>query len=293
MVPMRASAVSWRGVRFRTTLSHVLVYTVLSIVGLTMAFPFYYMVITSLKQPGTELLYPPQWIPIPVWFANYPRVFTFVPFMLYVRNTVFITAVATVGTMLSASMAAFAFARLPFRGRTLLFWLTIATMMIPGQVTLIPTFLGFRLLNWIGTFLPLILPPFFGGGAFNIFLLRQFFTTIPQDLIDAAEIDGATPWRVFWTLFLPLCKPALATLTVLTILGRWNDLFGPLIFLRRREMYTIAVGLALLNANQWYMNGAIPVLMAASVISLLPMLILFIFAQQYFVQGIVTTGLKG
>jgi multiple sugar transport system permease protein len=266
---------------------------VLIAAGITMVAPMLYMVSTSLKKPGLEMVYPPQWIPNPVWWQNYGRIFEITPFSLYIRNTVMIAVVATFGAVFSASLAAFAFARLPFPGSNVLFWLTIMTMMIPAQVTLIPTFLGFRMLGWIGTYLPLLIPPFFGGGAFAIFMLRQFFLTIPQELIDAAEIDGASPPRIYWSIFLPLCKPALATLTVLMFMWRWNDLLGPLVFLRKRDMYTIPVGLAFLTGVGYTVKGQWSVMMAGAVMSIVPILVIFISAQKYFVQAMVTSGLKG
>jgi ABC-type glycerol-3-phosphate transport system permease component len=293
IVLARTNRWAWlRGMRFATLMADTVTYAILIGLGIGMVIPLVYMVDMSFTEPGREFMIPISWIPNPVWPQNYQRLFSLVPFARFAFNSVWLAVVGTFGALLSASMAAFAFARLPFRGRNVLWWLTLATLMVPGTVTLIPQFLGFRLLGWIGTYLPLVVPPFFGGGAIAIFMLRQFFMTLPQELMDAAEVDGASPPRIYWSLFLPLCKPALATMAVLTFIGRWNDLLGPLIFLRKTNMFTIPVGVAFLQQTVY--SGVMSYyvyLMAASVISIIPILVVFV--QKYFVQGIVTSGLKG
>jgi multiple sugar transport system permease protein len=195
---------------------------------------------------------------------------------------------STIGTLLSCSMAAYAFSRLRWPDRGFIFALLMATMMIPGQVTMIPVFIMFSHLNWVDTFLPLIVPAFFGN-AFFIFLLRQFFLTIPEDLIEAARLDGASEWRVFWTIVMPLSKPALVTVLIFTVLRDWNDFMGPLIYLTSEDHRTLALGLAHLRGVQDTEWG---LLMAASLLMILPALALFFAAQRFFIEGIALTGTK-
>jgi ABC-type glycerol-3-phosphate transport system permease component len=278
---------------YRTGVGKIAAYVLLTLASSLFLFPTVYLLNTALKQPGTEMLWPPTFFKFPLHWENFSRVFTLVPFGRYLVNSIFITVVATFGSVLSASMAAFAFARLPFRGRNVLFWLMLFTMMVPFQVLLIPQFLLFTRLGWIGSYLPVILPPFFGGGAWAIFMLRQFFIGLPQDLIDAAEVDGASPWQIYWRVILPLSRPALAAVTVIFFMNYWNDFLGPLVFLRQQELLTIPVGIAAFHSAGLYLQGAWAVLMAATAISVLPLLIIFLFTQQYFVQGIARSGLKG
>jgi ABC-type glycerol-3-phosphate transport system permease component len=186
-------------------------------------------------------------------------------------------------------MVAFAFARLEFRGREPLFWLVLSTMMLPGQVTMIPVFILFNWLGWVDTLKPLIVPSFLGGGAFYIFLLRQFFTNIPRDLDDAAKIDGCSPFTLYWKIILPLSKPALATVAVFSFVGHWNDFMTPLIYLNSPENQTIAVGLQSFRGQY---GTDLHLLMAASTLALLPVLAIFASAQRYFIQGITFTGMK-
>lgn len=284
---------SHAGKQFERRLTDLLAYSFLTLAGILFLLPIVYMLSTSLKVPGTEMLWPPTFFDSPLWWDNYRRVFEYVPFGRYLLNSIFISGVGTFGSVLSASMAAFAFARLPFRGRTLIFWMMLCTMMVPFQVLLIPQFLLFTKLGWIGSYLPMIIPPFFGGGAWGILLLRQFFLTLPQELIDAAEIDGASPWQIFWTVTLPLSKTVLATVTVLFFMNFWNDFLGPLVFLRSQDLLTVPVGIAAFHSAGLYLRGAWTILMAAVTISILPLLVIFLFAQKYFVQGIARTGLKG
>jgi ABC-type glycerol-3-phosphate transport system permease component len=216
------------------------------------------------------------------------------PFGRFILNTILVTGFAMLGQILAASAVAYGFARFRFPGRNALFFIVLATLMLPWQVTIVPTFLLFRQLGWINTFLPLIVPAYFGGGAFFIFLLRQFFLTIPKDLDEAAKIDGANSVHIFWNILLPLSKPALATVAIFSFIEHWNEFFGPLIYLNSPEKYTVSIGLRYFQANPFV--GDEPresILMAASLIVAAPPLILFFLAQKYFVQGIVTTGLKG
>jgi len=200
----------------------------------------------------------------------------------------------TLGTLISASLVAYSLARFEFRGRNTLFMITLATMMIPAQVTLIPQFVLFHKLGWINTLLPLWVPHWFGGGGFAIFLMRQFFLTLPRDLDEAALIDGASFFRIFWSILLPLTKPVLATLGIITIIAQWSDFLGPLIYLNSPEKFTVSVGLQFFNTTPEV--GGEPMqhlLMAACILSIIPVIVIFFLGQRFFVQGIVMSGIKG
>jgi ABC-type glycerol-3-phosphate transport system permease component len=213
-----------------------------------------------------------------------------VPFYVYVVNTVVITITATLGTVLTSSMAAYAFARLRFPGRTFMFLLVISTMMLPSAVTLIPKFIIFRYLGWLDTFLPLTVPFWLGGTAFSIFLLRQFFMTIPRELDEAARMDGASSFQIFWWVILPLSGPALATVVIFQVWSHWNDFIDPLIYINTSSKYTIALAL---RTFQNVRSQRINYLMAMSVIQVLPVVVLFFAAQKYFIRGIHLSGLSG
>jgi len=273
---------------------NVVYYVLLSVAALMFFFPFFWTLTTSLKRPSEILLFPPTVFPeVPQWH-NYVRVFEKVPFVRWTGNTLFIVGASTLGMLLTASLAAYAFARFEFKSRDALFIITLGTMMLPAQVTLIPQFVLFHKLGWIDTFRPLWVPSWFGGGAFAIFLLRQFIMSLPRDLDEAAIIDGAGYIRIYWNVLMPLCKPVLATLAVISIISHWNDFLGPLIYIRTMEKFTLAVGLNYFRFNSE--SGGQPLqhlLMAASVLTTLPLVVLFFSAQQYFVQGIALTGIKG
>jgi multiple sugar transport system permease protein len=225
----------------------------------------------------------------PAWH-NYVDALTVLPFHLFFKNTLIVTLSCMVGQTLSAAMVAFAFARLRFRFRESLFLLVLSTILLPPQVTMIPTFVLWTIPGWIDSLKPLIIPAFFGGGAIFIFLLRQFFLTIPTELEDAARIDGCGNFRIFWHVALPLSKPALATVALFAFVGHWNDFLGPLIYTQTIETKTLAVGLSAFKS----LHGTEPhLLMAASVAVLAPVILVFFFAQRYFVEGIATTGVKG
>jgi multiple sugar transport system permease protein len=227
-------------------------------------------------------------------WQNYPRVFEKAPVMMWVRNTLWIVTMGTAGQILSASLAGYAFARFDFRGKNALFLLTLGTLMLPSQVTLIPQFVLFHKLGWINTFRPLWVPSWFGGGGYAIFLMRQFMMQLPRDLDEAAIIDGASAFRIYWRILMPLCKPVIATLAVLSIIGRWNDFLGPVVYLRQAAKFTIAVGLNYFRDLPESPGEPLThVLMAASVLATAPLIVLFFSAQRYFVQGIALTGLKG
>lgn len=251
--------------------------------------PFLWVISTSLKPDEQLYAYPPIWIPNPLNWANYPNTVTYIPFFLYLRNTVIIAGVSTIGALISCSMVAYSLARIPWRGRTILFITTIATLMIPFQVTLIPLFLVFRNLGWVGDFRPLIVPHFFGS-ALYIFLLRQFFMTIPMELSEAARMDGASEFRIYSSIILPLAKPALATVAIFEFIARWRDYLGPLIYLSDQKLYTLSLGLHQYSSQYGREWG---LLMAASVLITLPIIVLFFFLQKTFVQGVALTGIKG
>jgi ABC-type glycerol-3-phosphate transport system permease component len=223
-------------------------------------------------------------------WENYPKVFQTIPFFNFFKNSVFVTTVAVTGELLSASLVAYSFARLRFPGRRILFYIVLATMMIPFPVTMVPTFIIFKQLDMVGTYLPLILPPFFAP-AFSIFLLRQFFMTINPELDEAAKVDGANEFTIYWRIILPLSKPALATIAIFSFMANWNDFMGPLIYLNNSEMYTLALGVNYLRSFRG--GGDLSLQMAASVMFMAPCILLYFIAQRNIVQGIVTTGLKG
>ncbi len=262
----------------------------LSFFGLLLLAPMLWLLSTSFKEQSDIFTLPPQWIPDPIRWQNFPEALSAQPFGRYFYNTMLVTVLATVGTVLTASMAAFAFARLRFPLRGFWFGVVISTLMLPSIVTMIPTFILFRWLKWIDTLYPLIVPFWFGGGAFNIFLLRQFFLTLPLELDEAARIDGANNYRIYWQIILPLAKPALITVIIFSIINHWNEFVMPLIYLHSTDNWTMAIGLQGfkgLYATQWHW------LMAASTMMVLPLIILFFSAQRYYLEGIQMSGIAG
>jgi ABC-type glycerol-3-phosphate transport system permease component len=275
-----------------------LIYAVVAVGSLISMFPFVWTFLSSGKDPAELYRIPPTlWPNSPQWVENYQMVWQLIPFGQWMLNTAFVTAVDLVGTVLAASLVAYSFARFRYPGRDILFLLCLSTLMLPTEVTLIPQYLLFKNLGWIDTYWPLIVPVWLGGGAFNIFLMRQFIMSIPFDLDEAAKIDGASSLRIFAQILLPLCKPALATMAALGFIGFWNWFLAPLVFLNSPEKYLVAVGLRYFNVGAAQgQQAAKPqdhLLMAASLMVALPCLILFFVAQKYFVQGIVMTGIKG
>ena len=279
--------------RAMTTETGVL-YLIAALLGVVFIFPFFWTVMSSLKSIQEISKFPPVWIPEVLQWGNYTRTLTIVPFALWTYNSFFVVTLSTLGTVLSASLVAYSFARFRYRGRDLIFMITLGTMMLPAQVTLIPQFILFHKLGWINTLYPLWLPSWFGGGAFAIFLLRQFILSLPKDLDEAALIDGASYFRIFWQILLPLCKAVVATIAVISFIGSWNDFVNPLIYLQLPEKFTLAVGLNYFK-NQPEMGGEPTqhLLMAASVMVIIPVILLFFATQRYFVQGIVLSGIKG
>lgn len=289
----RAATAALTRHRRRRDWGRLLVWLILLLGSVIMLLPIAWMVSTSLKVPAQIFLFPPEWIPNPFAWQNYPESMTAMPFVRYVANTLFITVMNMAGVLLSSSLAAYAFARLRFPGREQLFWLLMSTLMLPQAVVLIPRYIEFRQLNWIDTWYPLIVPNFFAaglGGAFFIFLLRQFFRGIPRELSDAAKVDGASEFRIYWQLIMPLSQPAIMVVLIFTFLDNWNNFLEPLIILSTPDNYTVALGLAAfrgLFTTQWHL------LMAASTIMILPVVTLFLVLQRYFVRGVVLTGIKG
>jgi len=276
----------------------VSIYVVLIMLSIPALMPISWMVSTSLKSDqqlfATEGKAAPtvslkSLIPSPVQWENYPKALGRVPFRSYLRNTLLLCVTTVLGVVLSSAMVAYGFARCSFAGKGFFYIAMISTMAVPPQVTMVPVFVLFRWLGWYGTYLPLIVPSFFGG-PFYIFLLTQFFRKLPEDMSEAARLDGANEWRIFTRVVLPLAKPALATCAIFQFMGTWNDFLGPLLYLNKPSEYTVAYGLQQFmskNGGQWSL------LMAGATIFTLPMVVLFFFAQKTFIQGIATTGAKG
>ena len=277
---------------FTSRLGRWATYVALLAVAATFILPLVWMLCVSLKPDNEVLAYPPRFFPQHPDPTPYEAIFRSRAFdyPLYARNTLIIIGLSLVGVLLSSSIAAYGFARVPFRGRGVLFGICLATMMIPFPVIMVPTYMIFKQLGWIGTFLPLWVPAWFGS-AFNIFLLRQFFMGIPKELEESAMLDGCSRWGCFWRIMLPLAKPALAVVALFHCLAVWNDLVGPLIYLSHQQQFTLALGLQFLQSKA----GDTPwnQLMAAATLIVLPVLALFVLTQRTFVRGIATTGLKG
>lgn len=268
----------------------VFIWAVMLAGTVVMILPFVWLVSSSFKPENDIFLFPPKWIPNPWRPQNYMDALTYKPFNIYVTNTLIIVVLNLIAILGSASLCAYGFARIRFWGRDFWFVLVLSTMMVPYFVLMVPQFVIFSKLKWVDTFLPLTVPYFFGGGAFNIFLLRQFFRTLPEELADAARIDGCSEFRIYWNIMLPLAKPALAAVAIFTFLHGWNDFIGPLLYLNSPEKFTVAIGLATFRS---VMRTRYDLLMAASTAMVLPVIVLFFFAQRYFIQGVVLSGLKG
>lgn len=255
--------------------------------------PFVWTVSTSLKQVSELYDFPPSFVPeIPQW-GNYARVWTRVPFGQWVVNTLIISIGATLGTVVSASLVAYSFARFRYPGRDLFFVVTLSTLMLPVEVTIIPTYLLFNFIGWLDTFAPLIVPAWFGGGAFYIFLMRQFLLSIPRDLDEAAKLDGANSLQILGYVLLPLAMPALTTMAVIAFIAHWNEFLGPLIYLNSPDKFPLSVGLRYFQNRGNETEPMEHLLMAAAVMITMPCLMLFFVAQRYFVQGVVMSGIKG
>jgi multiple sugar transport system permease protein len=275
--------------RLATRIVTALAYLLLVLTAISMLFPFYWMVTTSLKTEARVFAFPPEWIPNPPILDSYQYIFYELPFFRYILNSLKVSLLWTFGVVLSSSLAAYAFARVRFRGRETLFIITLAALMIPAQVTIIPLYILMTRIGWVDTHWPLIVPAYLGS-AFGIFLMRQYFLTIPQELNDAAKIDGCSHFGVYWRIMLPLAKAVIATLALLSFMGSWNDLLGPVLYLYTEKLFTLPLALTRFRV-QYYTQWAN--MMAGATISLTPILLVFLFTQQYFVRGVVLSGLKG
>jgi len=275
----------------RSAAHTILVYAVVIPGAILLTLPFLWMVSTAFKPPKQIFVFPPIWIPNPIRWQNFTEGWSkYVNFTLFLRNSLMVTTGNVIGNLLSCSLAAYGFARLRGRGKNILFLMVLATMMVPMWVTLIPQYVLFSKLGWTNTFLPLMVPPWFGW-PFFIFLLRQFFMTIPKDLDDAARIDGCSSWGILFRIILPLSKPALAAVAVFAFIGNWNNFMGPLIYLRDEHKYTLA--LALQHFQGEYGQYQYHYMMAVAVLTVIPVIVVFFLAQRYFIRGIVMTGMKG
>lgn len=263
-------------------------YVVLVAVGLFFFVPFAWLISTSLKSDSQIFSYPPQWIPSPVRWQNYVDAFQAVPYLQYLLNSLTVTALAVVGNLLSVPPVAYAFSKLHWPGRDKVFLLVLATMMLPFQITMIPLYSIYVKLNWVNTYLPLVLPDFFGK-AYFVFMMRQFFNNVPNELLEAGRIDGASEFRIYWQLVLPLARSALVTVTLFAFVWSWTDFLGPLIYLTDPDKWTISLGLSQFTTSYGFQWAQ---LMAASAIFIIPMVIFFFFMQKSFLEGISTSGIK-
>ncbi|MFD0051008.1 carbohydrate ABC transporter permease [Actinomycetes bacterium NPDC127524] len=276
--------------KFRRNTRNALVFTILVLGSLVLLTPLWWMVSTSLKSPAEIMQNPPSFIPKVFHFSNYAKAWNSAPFTRWGLNTLFISVVSTIGSVLVNSFVAYGFAKIRFKGRNILFTLVLSTMLIPGFVTMVPQYIMFSKIGWVNTYLPLIVPAFLGS-AFFIFLLRQFMMTIPDEFIEAAIMDGASHFKIWWHIMLPLTKPALITVAVFSFNGSWNDLLGPLLYLSDEKLYTLQLGLQTFKGSmqvQWHY------LMSMSVMVLIPTLILFFIFQRHFIEGSnISSGTKG
>ncbi len=286
--PLPQSARRGLGMRRGKQVQHALIHLVLVSVVFVLLFPTLWALSTSLKPLGDIFLYPPKWIPNPIRWQNYGDAVNTFPFWRYFTNTFIITALSIVGKVLSVTLVAFAFSRLQWWGRNTLFFIMLTTLMLPPHVTLIPQFILFKQLGWINTFLPLVVPEFFGG-PFLTFLCRQFFMSIPRDLDDAARIDGCSSLDVYWRIIMPMSAPIIIAVVIFVFNGQWNEFLHALIYLQSPDKFTLAVGLRFFigeAGTSWHL------LMAAALLTMLPVLVIFFLGQKYFIQGIVFTGVK-
>ena len=286
----QAALVRLRGTRLGRMLVGFSKHLLLWPLTILFLFPWFWMITTSLKTIDQIMVYPPKWIPNPVTLQAYPEAWRDASMVRFGRNTLFLCTANVIGAVLSNCLVAYGFARIRWPGRDAVFVLVLATMMLPYQVRMVPMYIVFAKLHWVNTYLPLIVPTYFGG-SFFIFMLRQFFRTIPEDLSDAARIDGCSELGILWRIILPLAKPALAVVALFEFIWNWNSFLGPLIYLNEERLYTITLGIMALRMRYGLSNYA--TLMAACFISFSPIIILFFFTQRTFIEGITLTGLKG
>ncbi len=290
-VPVHYDVAWYKRPETRQVFKTILFFAIAIPIAVALILPFLWMVSTSLKVPKQIFKFPPIWIPNPIQWQNYPDAWTkYTNFNIPLMNSLIVTLTNIAGNLFSCSLAAYGFARLRAPGKNILFMLVLGTMMVPMWVTLIPQYVLFARLGWTNTLLPLTVPAWFGW-PFFIFLLRQFFLTLPKELDDAARIDGASTWGIFSRILLPLTKPALATVAVFSFIGNWNNFIAPLIYLRDPEKQTLALAMQRFQGTQG--NVQYNYMMAVAVISLIPIIVLFFVAQRFFVQGIVMSGIKG
>jgi multiple sugar transport system permease protein len=285
MISMTTGNAPKKGTRL---IENGLIYLILLLIAITTVMPFYWMANTSLKESEDVFKMPPQIVPLSPTLDNYTQVFDLMPMANALWNSVRISTIATAGTLLTCSMAAYGFAKVKFRRKQAIFMGFLATIMIPGQVTLIPLYIVFSRLKWIDTDLPLMVP-FILINAYGVFLLRQFIMGIPDAYIEAAKIDGANHFQIYSRIVIPLCKPALITLGLFSFIGNWNNFLGPLIFLNTKEKFTVPM---IINSFRTVYSVDWGLLMAAACVAIVPPLVLYIFAQRYFVQGVTLSGLK-
>ena len=282
----------WRRKSFRTAVTKVIAYALAAIGAVVVMFPIVWSLSTAFKELADILAYPPKIFPDPFIWDNVVYAFTKTSLGISMINTTIIGVLSIVGQVLSGSITAYGFARLRFPGRDAIFVGVLATMMIPFAVVMVPQFVLFRYLGWIDTWRPLIVPTFLGGSAFYIFLLRQFFLTIPHELDDSARIDGCSTFGIYWRIIMPMAVPALATVAIYTFRAQWLNLLGPLIYINTEEKWTVSLLLSSLTSA--YITGvAFNVIMACSLISIIPLVLIFFTFQRMFIQGIVITGVKG
>ena len=285
-----------RTVKRQQLFGRLLLYAVAIAASVLFMLPFAWTVFSSLKSPSELYMFPPRWLPATPRFENFAEVFAVAPFGRWLWNSVFVAVLATFGAVFSAAITGYSFARFRYPGRDLLFILTLSTLMLPAEVTLIPLYLLFNKIKWLDTYLPLIVPSYFGGGAFLIFMMRQFFMTIPMDLDEAARIDGAGYLRIFWQILLPLSGPVLATAAIITFINDWNAFLFPYIILNDKLKFTIGIGIKYFQTIASNIDSMEPrenLLMAGSLMMTAPIILLFFAAQRYFIRGIVMSGIKG
>jgi multiple sugar transport system permease protein len=287
--PVSQPRESWRASRQRhTRLVKGVAYAICTVIGFMYVFPFYWMIITALKTDQQIFQWPPALVPSTPQWQNILESTRYIPFWLYMKNTLVICLIAVIGTLLSCTLVAYGFSRIRWPGREIVFLIYLSTIMLPSQVTMIPLYIVFRKLGWVGTIAPLVVPTFFGN-VFFVFLLRQFLMTIPLELSDAAYIDGASEVGILWHIMLPLIKPALAAVALFTFLGNYRDFLSPLIYLTEQSQWTISLGLQMFKnmyGAQWQL------MMAASALTMVPTVVLFFLTQRTFIEGITMTGIK-
>ncbi len=295
-VPTRHVPMAARKAKRQRWIGRTLLYLAAIAASLLFMLPFAWTVFSSLKTPSELYVFPPSWLPTTPQFGNYAEVFAVAPFGRWLWNSVIVAGISTFGAVFSAAITGYSFARFRYPGRNFIFLITLSTMMLPAEVTLIPLYLLFNKIGWLDSYKPLIVPAFFGGGAFLIFMMRQFFMTIPMDLDEAARIDGASYLRIFMQIILPLSLPALATASIITFIGDWNSFLFPYIILNTKEKFTIGIGIKYFQSVASNIDSMEPrenLLMAASLMMTAPIILIFFVAQRYFVRGIVMSGIKG